>query len=95
MIQKNIIKQKSIKIEIKKIVKNYREVKSQLINLLSSLNIYKTYYKSFKRNNTFNELINSDNRFNISSNNNKSRINFLNLNLFLREQKNRAIRGRF
>ncbi len=51
-----------------------RSQKSINGNLLSSLNAYKTSYKSIKRNNTFNELINSDNRFYISSNNNKSRI---------------------
>ena len=51
-----------------------RSQKSINSNLLSSLNTYKTSYKSIKRNNTFNELINSDNRFYISSNNNKSRI---------------------
>lgn len=51
-----------------------RSQKSININLLSGLNTYKTSYKSIKRNNTFNELINSDNRFYISSNNNKSRI---------------------
>ena len=51
-----------------------RSQKSINGNLLSSLNTYKTSYKSIKRNNTFNELINSDNRFYISSNNNKSRI---------------------
>ena len=51
-----------------------RSQKSINSNLLSSLNTYKTSYKSIKRNNTFNELINRDNRFYISSNNNKSRI---------------------
>ena len=51
-----------------------RSQKSINSNLLSSLNTYKTSYKSIKRNNTFNELINSNNRLNISSNNDKSRI---------------------
>ena len=51
-----------------------RSQKSINSNLLSSLNTYKTSYKSIKRNNTFNELINSDNKFYISSNNDKSRI---------------------
>ena len=53
-----------------------RSQKSINSNLLSVLTSYKTNYKSksIKRNNTVNELMNSDNKFRISSDNNKSRI---------------------
>ena len=53
-----------------------RSQKSINSNLLSVLTSYKTNYKSksIKRNNTVNELMNSDNKFRISSNNDKSRI---------------------
>ena len=53
-----------------------RSQKSINSNLLSVLTSYKTNYmsKSIKRNNTVNELMNSDNKFRILSNNNKIRI---------------------
>jgi len=53
-----------------------RSQKSINSNLLSGLTAYKTNYKSksIKRNNTFNELTNSDYKFGISSNDNKSKI---------------------
>ena len=48
-----------------------RSQKSINSNLLSSINTYKTSYKPIKRNSTFNKLINSDNKFNNSSNKNR------------------------
>jgi hypothetical protein len=48
-----------------------RSQKSINSNLLSSINTYKTSYKLIKRNSTFNKLINSENRFNNSSNKNR------------------------
>ena len=61
-----------------------RSQKSINSNLLSVLTSYKTNYKSksIKRNNTVNELMNSDNKFRISSDNNKSRIIFSNIKYF-------------
>ena len=68
--------EKNIKIRIKnKIKKLSRSQKSIRNNYLSGLTSYKTKsYKSFKRNSTFSELLNSNNKFKFSLDENKSQI---------------------
>ena len=72
-LDKNIKKPKNKNKNRKNLSRSQKSINS---NLLSGLTDYKSNYKSksIKRNNTLNELMNSDNKFRISSNNDKSRI---------------------